>query len=125
MEVLMVSLVRWFLLAEAAVFAAAAFMHAGVLLPGYEHWKAATAESVIAIVLATGLAATAIWPISSRGIGLGAQGFALFGTLVGLFTIAIGIGPRTAVDLVLHAAMIALLASGLLVVARRRSIVSH
>jgi hypothetical protein len=29
------------------------------------------------------------------------------------------------VDLVLHAAMIALLASGLLIVARRRSIASH
>lgn len=114
----MTSVVRSFLAAEAALFGLAALMHAGIFMHGHEHTKASTAESVIAIVLAAGLAATTIWLASSRAIGLWAQGFALVGTMVGLFTIAIGVGPRTAVDLVLHAVMIALLVSGLLTVAR-------
>jgi hypothetical protein len=48
------------------------------------------------------------------------QGFALLGTIVGLVTIAIGIGPRTAFDLTLHAGMVALLVAGLIVTARSR-----
>jgi hypothetical protein len=118
----MTTLVRSFLAVEAAVFGLAALMHAGILIQGYEHAKASTAESVIAIGLAAGLAATTLWAASSRAIGLWTQGFALFGTLVGLFTIAIGVGPRTAVDLVIHAMMIALLVSGLLSVARHREL---
>jgi hypothetical protein len=114
----MTRLVRPFLAAEAALFGLAALMHGGILIQRYEHAKASTAESVIAIVLAAGLAATTLWSASSRAIGLWTQGFALFGTMVGLFTIAIGVGPRTAADLVLHAVMIALLVSGLLTVAR-------
>jgi hypothetical protein len=39
----------------------------------------------------------------------------LAGTLVGLFTIVIGIGPRTVPDLVIHAAMVAELLAGLAV----------
>jgi hypothetical protein len=116
----MTGLVRSFLLLETAVFGAAALMHAGVLVHGYEHDKAEIAESVIALVLFGALVGTVIAPSSSRGIGLAAQGFALVGTLVGIFTIIIGVGPRTAVDLSLHAVMVALLISGLLMVARRR-----
>ena len=114
----MTSLVRRWLSAEAAIFGAAALIHIGVLIDGYQHAKAATAESVIALVLIAALAATAIAPSSSRAIGLGAQGFALLGTLVGLFTIAIGVGPRTALDLLIHACMIGLLIFGCLAVAR-------
>jgi hypothetical protein len=120
----MPSVVRSFLSVEAVVFGAAALAHAGILFPGYEHGKAQIAESVIALVLLAGLVATAIVPSSSRRIGLAAQGFALLGTLVGIFTIIVGIGPRTAFDFSLHAIMIALLVSGLIAVARRRTLVT-
>ena len=109
-----------FLSIEAMVFALAALLHAGVLAPGYEHWKAATAESVISLILLAGLVAVFMAPASSRRWGLAAQGLALFGTCIGLFTIAIGVGPRTPVDLAIHAGMIALLVTGLVVTARRR-----
>jgi hypothetical protein len=95
-------------------------VHTGVLLRGLEHPKARIAESVISAVLAAGLAGTFVAPASSRAIGLGAQGFALLGTMVGLFTIAIGIGPRTAFDLTLHAGMVTLLVTGLVLTARSR-----
>lgn len=114
----MTSLIQRFLTAEAALFGGAALMHAGFLIRGHEHWKAATAESVIAFVLLAGLVATFVAPGSGRAFGLGAQGFALLGTLVGLFTIAIGVGPRTALDLLIHAVMIAVLAFGIRAVAR-------
>jgi hypothetical protein len=48
--------------------------------------------------LLVGLAWTWIRPASARAAGLAAQGFALVGTLVGIFTIAVGVGPRTAPD---------------------------
>ena len=73
---------------------------------------------MIALVIVAGLVRTFLAPSSTRTIALGAQGFALLGTLVGIFTIAIGIGPRTALDFVIHACMIALLAFGCLTVAR-------
>lgn len=118
MEMAMTNLVRRLLTTEAAIFGVAALIHLGVLIDGYQHAKAATAESVIALVLIAGLVATAVAPSSSRAIGLGAQGFALLGTLVGLFTIAIGVGPRTAIDLLIHACMIGLLIFGCWAVAR-------
>jgi len=109
----MARLVRSFLTLEAGAFLAAALVHSGVLLRGHEHVKAATAETVIGLVLGAALVATALAPGASRAAGLWAQGFALVGTLVGLFTIAIGVGPRTAPDLVFHAAILALLGTGL------------
>ena len=70
---------------------------------------------MIASVLLAGLIATWLRPGAIRGISLAAQGFGLAGTLVGLFTILIGIGPRTVPDLVIHAAMLAELVLGLIV----------
>jgi hypothetical protein len=90
----MAIVVRWFLAPEAAVFGSVALMHADVFIHGYEQPAARIAESVIALVLLVGLGSTVAAPESSRGIGLGAQGFALFGTAVGIFTIALGVGPR-------------------------------
>lgn len=116
----MVRLVRSFLAAEIGVFGSAVLIHSGILTRGYEHSKAATAEAVIGLVLMIGLIASTITPAYSRGIGLASQAFALFGTLVGMFTIAIGIGPRTPLDLALHAGMIALLVTGLVLVSRER-----
>jgi hypothetical protein len=118
----MAMLVRTLLVLEAAVFGLAVLVHTGVLIGGYEHIEAATAEGVIGLVLFVGFVASTIWPSSSRMLGLVCQGFALVGTFVGLFTIAIGIGPRTALDLVVHSAMIALLVTGIVLVARRQQV---
>ena len=114
----MVQVVRSFLLIEAAAFVIAAFIHSGWLMSGYEHREARIAESVIAAVLLTGAALTWIRPTASRVIGLFAQGFALFWTLVGVVTIAVGIGPRTPLDIVYHVAIVAILARGLVVTRR-------
>jgi hypothetical protein len=116
----MIRTVQWLLALEAAIFGAASLIHRGILLQGYEHSKAAIAESVIGLVLAAGLLATTAAPRSIRRVGLASQGFALLGTFVGLFTIAIGIGPRSVLDVVLHSAMIALLVTGLVIVSRSR-----
>src|SRR5712692_11673420 len=92
--------IRAFMLVQAATFLLAATFHFGVLVQGYADSRAGIAESVIASVLLAGLIATWIRPAAIRGIGLAAQVFALAGTIVGLFTIAIGIGPRTVPDVV-------------------------
>ena len=110
--------IRVFLLAEAAAFAAASLAHSGVLVHGYEHPQARVAEGVIAVVLLAGLVASLIRPQWIRPAGLAAQGFALLGTLIGLFTIAVGVGPRTAPDVVYHAGIVAVLVWGLVTAAR-------
>lgn len=114
----MINTIRWFLAAEAAAFVAAALVHAGQLVSGYEHHAARAAESVIGGVLMIGLAATWGRPDRARTVGLAAQGFALLGTLVGVFTTIVGVGPRSTFDIVYHAAMVALLVWGLATVAR-------
>ncbi len=114
----MIRTTRLFLLCEAAAFLVAALVHFGVLVHGYDHQKAGTAESVIGVALLAGLALTWVRPASARHAALTAQGFALLGTLVGIFTIAIGVGPRTAPDIVFHIAVVLALLSGLIVAAR-------
>jgi hypothetical protein len=116
----MIQTIRLFMLLEAASFVAASLIHSGVLITGYEHPQARVAEGVIAAVLIAGLALSFLRPAWTRGVGLAAQGFALLGTLVGLFTIAIGVGPRTVPDLVYHGAILAILVWGLIITARAR-----
>ena len=102
---------RLFLLFEAVTFAAAAAVHAGVLFDGYRHREAAIAETVIAIVLIAAFALSRTpWPLRFAVV---AQAFALAGTLVGLFTIAIGVGPRTLPDVAYHLAILAVITAGL------------
>jgi hypothetical protein len=110
--------IRIFLLVQGAAFVAAALTHFGVLTSGYEHDKAGTAESVIGIVLLAGLVLTALFPSSTRAIGIAAQGFALLGTAVGIFTIAIGVGPQTTPDIVFHIVIVITLLFGLVVAVR-------
>jgi hypothetical protein len=110
--------IRLFLLVEGASFLAAGLIHRGVFITGYAHQQASIAETTIAIVLLAGLGLTWIWPAHTRLIGLVAQTFALLGTLVGVFTIAMGVGPRTAPDIAYHLAILAVLISGIVVATR-------
>jgi peptidoglycan/LPS O-acetylase OafA/YrhL len=110
-----------FLSVETALFAAASLIHSGTVLWGFEHARAATAEGTIAAVLALGLMACLGLPKRARIAALVAQVFALLGTLVGAFTIAIGVGPQTKGDYVFHAVLLLLLFAGLVVMLRRRN----
>lgn len=107
------TLVRLFLLGEGLSFVAASLVHFGVLIGGHEHPQARIAEGIIALVLLGGLALSWLRPAATLPIGLGAQGFALLGTLVGLFTIASGVGPRSALDLGFHVGILLVLGCGL------------
>ena len=107
--------VRLFLLVEGAAFILAALVHSGELIKGYEHRQAETAESAIGIVLLLALTLMRAKPAWGRTIAVAAQGFALFGTAVGMFTIAIGIGPRTVPDVAYHVTMVIVLLVGLAV----------
>ena len=109
--------VRTFLALEAIAFGIAALIHAGVLTNGYQHREATIAESVIAGVLTLGLLVTLMNPRSSRAAGLTVQGFAFLGTLVGIFTMAIGVGPQSRFDVALHSGFVTLLIAGLLTAA--------
>ena len=104
---------RLFLVSEAATFLAAAAIHSGALVGGHRHREAAIAETVIAIVLIAALVlgfTPRPWPAR---LAVLAQGFALAGTLVGLFTIAIGVGPRTVPDVAYHVAIVLVITAGL------------
>lgn len=107
---------------EAAIFLVGALVHSGLLIGGYEHAKARVAEAVIVAVLLAGVGWSWVRPIRSRRAALASQGFALAGTAVGLFTIAVGVGPRTALDLVYHAIILMVLTAGLLVALRARPV---
>ena len=106
---------------ESVLFIIAALVHSGKLISGYKHHKARIAESVIAIVLLSGVVIGFIYPASSQAIGLTVQAFALSGTLVGLFTILIGVGPRSIPDYVFHILIIILLGIGLIIIKKTDS----
>ena len=114
----MTGAIRLFMLCEASTFVAASLIHSGFLIGGYEHQQARIGEGVIAVVLITGLVVTWLRPAWTRGVGLAAQGFALLGTLVGIFTIVVGVGPRTAPDIIYHTGIVVVLLWGLTVAAR-------
>ena len=114
----MQQVLRLFLLLEGASFVLAGLVHFGVLARGFEHRSAAIAESVIGAVLLVALALAWRLPAWTRTVGIVAQGFALLGTLVGAFTIAIGVGPRTVPDVVYHTAILLALGWGLTVATR-------
>jgi hypothetical protein len=99
---------------QTALFAAASLVHAGILASGFEHARAMIAEGVIGAVLGLGLLAFLIWPTRGPIIALSVQGFALLGTLVGAFTIAVGVGPQTRGDAAFHVLLLLVLLTGLL-----------
>ena len=106
-------IMRSILALEAAAFFAAALTHFGVLTDGYRHRQAANAESVIGCVLLVAWIITLVRPSLATRSAVLAQSFAVFGTLVGIFTIVVGVGPRTVPDIVYHASILMLLISGL------------
>jgi hypothetical protein len=110
--------IRLFLAGEGAAFLVAALVHAGVLPLGYEHAGAAVPEGIIGAVLLAGLALTWLLPARLRAIATAAQGFALMGSLVGLYVGVIGVGPHTVPDLVFHAGIVLTLLWGLVVATR-------
>jgi hypothetical protein len=117
-EITSLSIIRLLLLVQVASFATAALIHFGFLLEGYRDQGAAVPESIIAIVLLGGLALSwtpGPWP---RRAAIAAQVFALLGTLVGTTLIAIGVGPRTALDVAFHITFLAELIVGLTVTLR-------
>jgi len=104
-----------FLVAGTALFVATSLVHAGIVASGFEHARAMVAEGVIAVVLGIGLLASLIWPAYAAAVALSVQAFALLGTLVGAFTIAVGVGPQTRGDIAFHAALLLVLAAGIFV----------
>jgi hypothetical protein len=113
-----VSVLRLLLLFQASTFVAAAAVHFGALLEGYDHGQAGTAETVTAVVLLAGLALTrAPWPWP-RTAAVGAQAFAILGVLVGLLTTAVGLGPSTVPDIAYHVGILTVLAVGLAIALR-------
>jgi hypothetical protein len=115
--VLRPAVARTWLLAEALALGTASAVHAGRLIPGFAHAQARTAEAVIALVLVGAAVASWLRPAWTRWFAIRAQGFAL----VGLFTIAIGIGPQTVPDVAYHLVLLAALAAGLVVAVRCRA----
>ena len=112
--------IRLFMLTEACAFSLAAAIHFAVLVQGYQHHAAGTAESVIAAVLWIGLVLSGLLAGWTRAAGLVTQGFAAFGTLVGITTIIVGIGPQTLPDIAYHVVILIVLIFGLVVTARAR-----
>ena len=105
--------VRGFLLAQIAIFLALVSIHFGVPIGGYRHRAAGTTESVIAAVLVVGLLLTWAPPPWSHRAAAAAQSFGILGVLVGLCTIALGIGSRTILDLSLNVVLLLTLLAGL------------
>lgn len=98
---------------EGVSFLLASTIHAGILITGYEHPDAMVAEGVIGVVLLVGLATTWIRPRSLVSIAAAVQLFALVGTLIGLWMIFVGVGPRTVPDVVYHVVIVGVLLVGL------------
>lgn len=116
----MAKTIRLFVLFEGIAFIAASLTHFGVLMHGHEHRPAGRAEGIIGIVLLIGFVLSWMLPKWTRGIGIAVQTFALLGTCVGIYTIAIGIGPRTSPDIAFHVVIVIALIAGLIVTLRVR-----
>lgn len=108
---------RLLMLAQIALFAFAAGVHAGIGRSETDP-AAAVAESIIALVLAGGLILGLVRPAEARTSALVSQGFALAGTLLGL-TLVLTVGPTHTFDVVMHSTMLVALTTGLLLIWRQ------
>jgi hypothetical protein len=105
--------VRGFLLVQIAIFLVLVAIHFGLLIDGYRRPAAGTTESVIAVALVFGLLLTWTPPPWRQRAATAAQSFGTLGVLVGLFTFALGIGPRSILDLSLNVMLLLTLIAGL------------
>jgi hypothetical protein len=110
-------LLRPLMALEAAAFAAAALVHSGVIIGGFEDPAAATAESIIGLVLVGGAKLAWSRPAWTRRIAVSAQSFALVGSIIGLY-LNLVVGPGTVPDLVFHAGIVITLVIGLVLAVR-------
>jgi hypothetical protein len=108
----------WYLMVEVVMFAFAAMAHGGLLMTGHEFPKAATAETVIAVLLGAGLIMSLVSPPHTRTVALITQGLALLGVVTGLIFIAVGSGPRSLANLLVFGIMLLTLAFGFAVAKR-------
>ncbi len=106
--------IRIIILLLIIIFVLASLVHFGILIGGYEHDKARVAELIIAVILAIGFITGIINPAAAEKAARITLWIALAGTLIGLFTIIIGVGLQSSLDLVLHSVMILLLGLGLI-----------
>jgi hypothetical protein len=111
--------VRSFLFLQIAIVLSMVSIHFGLLIGGYDHRAAGATELVIAAVLVAALLLTWMAAPWSRRPATAAQSFGILGVLGGLSTIALGIGPRTVLDLTLNAALLLILISGLAITLRK------
>ncbi len=116
------------MLLEAATFGVAAVLHLDarislgfVTVHGERVGQAAIAELVICGVLAFGAAVVLARPADARQLACVVTGFAIFGVIVGLTTIALGVGPRTIPDLVYHITIMVVLLISFAVLMNRRA----
>jgi hypothetical protein len=114
--------IRCFLLLQIVIFLSMVSIHFGLLIGGYGHRAAGTTEAVIAAILVAGLLLTWTPPPWSRRAATAVQSIGMLGVLVGLFTIAFGIGPRTSIDLALNGALLLTLIVGLVITLRRSAV---
>ena len=110
--------VRGFLLAEIAIILVIVSIHFGLLIDGYRHQNAGATELLLATVMVAGLLLT--WtPRWRRPAAITVQSFGTMGVMLGLFTIAVGIGPRTILDLSLNGILLLTLIAGLRMMLRK------
>lgn len=110
---------RWIgalMLAEAATFGIASYLHLRGHIPlgfttigGEDFPDAATPEAIIGAVLAAAAALVLTAPGRARRAALGATGFAILGTAVGLAAVSGRSTGNVAADLTYHAAIMAAL----------------
>jgi len=109
--------IRLFLVLESISFLAAGMVHFGVF-GGDQYTQAATAESVIGLVLLTGFTLSWVLQAWTRAIGIATQGFALMGTFIGVYVSVIGVGVSTVPDIIFHGGILLALLWGLVVAVR-------
>ncbi|MDR4462670.1 MAG: hypothetical protein MRJ66_00220 [Nitrospira sp.] len=107
--------IRTFLLAEASAFAIAALVHVGFLADGYEHHDVVVFESILGSVLLLGYLGAGVYPAWVRQTGMVAQGMALFGTVIGRFSVIADNGLWTILELVFYRLITAALIWGFIV----------
>lgn len=98
---------------EGISFLFASLIHTGTIIQGYAHREAMIAEGVIGAVLLIGLALTWLRPRSVFTVAVVVQVFLLIGTLIGAWTIFVGVGPQTTPDIVYHVIILVVLITGL------------